>query len=69
MTPLVVEYFARWGMQVHVGKDDKGSKFEILFCAKDTSFCSCVADLSPITWGDGYYMLVVEHFKYLGNFH
>ena len=25
-------------------------------------------DLSPIAWGDGYHMPVVEHFKYLGSY-
>ena len=68
MTPKVVNHFARWGMQVHVGKDDKGSKSEILFCAADSRARAGVVDLSPITWGDGYHMPVVEHFKYLGSY-
>ena len=68
MTPLVVKHFARWGMQVHVGKDDKGSKSEILFCAADSRTHTGFVDLSPITWGDGYHMPVVEHFKYLGSY-
>ena len=34
MTPLIIKQFARWGLEVLVGTEEKESKSEILFCAK-----------------------------------
>jgi hypothetical protein len=48
MTPLVVEHFTRWGMNVYVSKNDKESKSQILFCAKDAQNHTYVVNLSPI---------------------
>jgi hypothetical protein len=53
MTPLIINRFARWGLEVHVGTKEKESKSEILFCAKDPRCYIGPAnydgtDLSPI---------------------
>ena len=72
MTPAVVKHFARWGMEVHVGTDTKGSKSEVLFCAADPRCYKPGGlpppDLSPIKWDGGFYMPVVDKFKYLGSY-
>jgi hypothetical protein len=72
-TPLIFKHFARWGLEVHVGTNDATSKSEILFCAKDQRCYSMPktydgVDLSPIRWGEGFNIPVVEHFKYLGSY-
>jgi len=38
-TPLLMEHFRRWGLQVHAGSYHpfKGSKAEMLFCARPLS--------------------------------
>ena len=73
MTPLMVEHFDKWGLEVHVGSDtNPKSKSEVLFCAADprcytnrTTFDG--EDLSPIRWEGGFHMPVVADFKYLGS--
>jgi hypothetical protein len=71
-TPLLVQHFKLWGMEVHVGFEDKESKSEVLFCAapphcyQDPSTCDG-ADLSHVRWADGTHMPVVLQFKYLGS--
>ena len=78
-TPKVVAHFARWGMEIHVGKDGsngeprKDSKSEVLFCAAaPTSYNDPAtyhgADLSDIKLPGGCFMPVVDRFKYLGSY-
>ena len=78
-TPKVVAHFARWGMEIHVGKDGsngeprKDSKSEVLFCAAaPTSYNNPAtydgADLSDIKLPGGCFMPVVDRFKYLGSY-
>jgi len=72
-TPVIFKHFARWGLEVHVGTDDATSKSEILFCAKDPRCYSMPktydgVDLSPIRWGEGFNIPVVDHFKYLVSY-
>ena len=78
-TPKVVAHFARWGMEIHVGKDGsngeprKDSKSEVLFCAAaPTSYSDPAtydgADLSDIKLPGGCFMPVVDRFKYLGSY-
>ncbi|EOD30309.1 hypothetical protein EMIHUDRAFT_253735, partial [Emiliania huxleyi CCMP1516] len=66
-TPKVVAHFARWGMEIHVGKDGsngeprKDSKSEVLFCAAaPTSYNNPAtydgADLSDIKLPGGCFM-------------
>ena len=73
MTPLIIKHFARWGLEVHVGTEEKESKSEILFCAKDPRCYTHLAtydgtDLSPIIWEGGFQIAVVDKFKYLGSY-
>ena len=52
--------------------DTKGSKSEVLFCAADPRCYKPGGlpppDLSPIKWDGGFYMPVVDKFKYLGSY-
>ena len=73
MTPLIINHFARWGLEVHVGTKEKESKLEILLCAKDPRCYTNHAnydgiDLSPIRWEGGFQIAVVDKFKYLGSY-
>ena len=87
-TPLIMAHFSRWGMEIHSGICDplihsgfldhtalptvKGSKSEVLFCAKPAHMYSDPstydgADLSPILLPNNGYMEVVSTFPYLGD--
>ena len=73
MTPKLIAHFQRWGLEVHVGTGTKGSKSEVLFCAKpprcyDDPSTYDETDLSDIQMPDGSYMPVVDIFKYLGSY-
>ena len=75
--PAMIAHFARFGMDIHVGKKvdgtvQKPSKTEILFVAKPdqlyvnpSNFDGC--DLSDVDLGDGHFLPVVDKFKYLGS--
>jgi len=73
MTPLIINHFARPGLDVHVGTKEKESKSEILFCAKDPK-CYIEhasydgADLSPIKWEGGFQIAMIDKFKHLGSY-
>ena len=73
MTPLMVEHFEKWGLEVHVGNNrNPKSKSEMFFCATDPR---CYTnrktfdgdDLCPIQWEEGFRIPVVAEFKYLGS--
>jgi hypothetical protein len=87
-TPRVMTHFSRWGMEIHAGTLDplvhsglleptalppiKGSKSEVLFCAKPLHMYTDPAtydgvDLSPILLPDNGFMAVVDRFPYLGD--
>jgi hypothetical protein len=73
MTPLIIEHFARWGLEAHVGTEEKESKSEILFCAKDPRCYTDPAnydgtDLSPIGWEGGFRIAVADIFKKIGSY-
>jgi hypothetical protein len=73
MTPIMLNHFARWGLEVHVGTKEKELKSEILFCAKDPRCYIDLANydgtnLSPIKWEGGFQIAVVDTFKYLGSY-
>ena len=70
--PLMIVHFAKFGMEIHVGKPDKESKSEILFVAAPRSTYVDQQtydgrDLSNLDLGDGVYMPVVARVKYLGS--
>ena len=74
-TPLLVEHFRRWGLEVHAGSYHhfKGSKTELLFCARplstyqDPSTCDNT-DMSDQILPNGRFVTVVTKFKYLGSY-
>ena len=69
MTPLVINHFARWGLEVHVGTQEKESKSKILLCVKDPRCYTNRAnydgtDLSPMRWEGGFQIAAVDKLKY-----
>ena len=74
MTPKLINHFARWGMEVHVGSTANAtSKSEILFCAATPAAYKeratyDGADLSDIHMSGQRFMPVVNTFKYLGSY-
>ena len=73
MSPLIINHFARWGLEVHVGTKEKEQKSEILFCAKDPRCYVDPADydgndLSPIKCEGDFQIAMVDKFKYLGSY-
>ena len=72
-TPEVCAHFARWGMEVHSGTAQKGSKSEILFCPAPAACYTDPrtfdgADLSDVLLPGGRHMPIVAKFPYLGSF-
>ena len=72
-TPRVYSHFERWGMEVHVGTADKGSKSEILFCPAPAACYTYPdvfdgVDLSNVMLPNGSHMPIVAKFPYLGSF-
>lgn len=73
ITPQIVKHFTRWGLEVHVGAENRSSKSEILFCAKDPRCYTNPrtyddTNLSPVCWEGGLHIAVVDKFKYLGSY-
>ena len=74
-TPLLMEHFRRWGLEVHAGSYHpfKGSKTELLFCARplstyqDPSTCENT-DMTDLILPNGRFVPVVTKFKYLGSY-
>jgi len=74
-TPLLLEHFSKFGMEVHVGdrrKPDKPSKTEILFvAAPGRSYVVPETfddkNLNPLELGDDKYLPIVDRFCYLGT--
>ena len=74
-TPLLIEHFERFGMQVHVGyrnEPNKPSKTEVLFVSappsqyvNPESYDS--TNLNPIELGNGRFLPVVDKCIYLGT--
>ena len=70
-TPLLMEHFRRWGLQVHAGSYHpfKGSKTELLFCCRplstyqDPSTCDNT-DMTDLILPNGRFVPVVTKFKY-----
>ena len=72
-TPLLLDHFADWGMEVHAGVGGKASKSEILFCPAPPHVYSDSAtfdgaDLSDVQLPAGRSMPIVTKFPYLGDF-
>ena len=70
--PLLLNHFARFGLEVHVGTGEKPSKSEVLFVAAPdsvyndpSSFDGC--DLSNIILPDGSFLPIVDRFCYRLN--
>ena len=74
-TPLLIEHFRRWGLEVHAGSYHpfKGSKTELLFCSRplstyqDPSTCANT-DMTDLILPNGRFVPVVTKFKYLGSY-
>ena len=74
-TPLLINHFKCFGMEVHVGdriQPDKPSKTEILFVAATPKMYNDPityddTDLSPIELGNNMFLPVVDIFCYLGT--
>ena len=72
-TPLLLDHFADWGMEVHAGVGGKASKSEILFCSAPPRMYQDAAtydgtDLSDVQMPGGRSMHIVDKFKYLGDY-
>ena len=75
--PLLFNHFARFGMEIHSGLKVEGevkaeSKTEILFVAAPEKMYKNIStydncDLSDINLGNGVFLPIVDHFKYLGS--
>jgi len=68
----LIAHFARFGLSIHVGTDEKASKTEILFVAAPPSTYIDPnsydnIDLSNIDLGDGTHLPIVDEFNYLGS--
>ena len=67
-----IAHFARFGLEIHVGKPEKLSKTEILFvpapanCYKDPKTYDNT-DLSNVDLGNGEFFPIVDVFCYLGS--
>ena len=74
-TPLLIEHFRRWGLEVHAGSYHpfKGSKTELLFCSRplstyqDPNTCDNT-DMTDLILPNGRFVPVVTKFKYLGSY-
>ena len=74
-TPLLMEHFRRWGLEVHAGsyRPFKDSKTELLFSARplstyqDPSTCDNT-DMTDLILPNGRFVPVVTKFKYLGSY-
>ena len=71
-TPRMIEHFARFGMDIHVGSEGKPSKTEVLFVAApeklyDEPEVYDGRDLTNVVLGNGSFFPVVEKFRYLGT--
>ena len=71
--PPLLGHFAKFGLEVHVGTNEKPSKSEILFVAapkrvytNPASFDGC--DLSNVKLPDGSFLPIVDRFCYLGSY-
>ena len=70
-TQLLMDHFRRWGLEVHAGSYHpfKGSKTELLFCARplstyqDPSTCDNT-DMTDLILPNGRFVPVVTKFKY-----
>ena len=70
-TPVLMEHFRRWGLEVHAGSYHpfKGSKTELLFCARplstsqDPSTCD-KTDMSDLILPNGRFVPLLTKFKY-----
>ena len=68
----LLAHFARFGLEIHVGKPEKQSKTEILYvpapanCYKDPKTYDN-ADLSNVELGNGEFFPIVDVFCYLGS--
>ena len=70
-----MDHFRRWGLEVHAGSYHpfKGSKTELLFCARplstyqDPSTCDNT-DMTDLILPNGRFVPVVTKFKYLGSY-
>ena len=71
-TPLMIVHFARYGMSIHVGRDEQPVKSEVLFvpaplhCYVDPETFDR-ANLKNIVLENGTFMQVVAIFCYLGS--
>ena len=71
-TPLMIAHFAKFGLEIHVGRPGKDSKTEILFVAapahtyKDPDNFDN-RDLSIVKLSDNTYLPIVKEFCYLGT--
>lgn len=78
--PLMFQHFTRFGMQIHAGMKVDGvvkvvSKTEILYVAAPARlytdplrYDNCdLSDIDLSTFGEGVFLPVVDHFKYLGT--
>ena len=71
-SPLLIQHFRRWGLEIHVGTAKKKSKTEVLFAAArplayedPETYDNC--DMSNIDLGNGTFFPVVSFFQYLGS--
>ena len=74
-TPLLMEHFRRWELEVHAGSysPHKGSKTEILFCARplwtyQDKETLDDTNLDDITLPNGRFIPVTSEFRYLGSY-
>ena len=74
-TPLLMEHFRRWGLEVHAGSysPHKEFKTEILFCARPLwTYQDKVtfddANMDNITLPNGRFIPVISEFRYLGSY-
>ena len=74
-TPLLMEHFRRWGLEVHAGSysPHKDSKTEVLFCARplwtyQDKETLDDTNLDDITLPNGRFIPVISEFRYLGSY-
>ena len=74
-TPLLMEHFRRWGLEVHAGSysPHKDSKTEMLFCARplwtyQDKETLDDTNLDDITLPNGRFIPVISEFRYLGSY-
>ena len=74
-TPLLMEHFKRWGLEVHAGSysPHKDSKTEVLFCARplwtyQDKETLDDTNLDDISLPNGRFIPVISEFRYLGSY-